>query len=166
MQSRSERNPTCATRIFSIWAWFLLPIITAVIAQYVGALITEDARFDPRRNPQDQQPAPPLTEDIISPSTPVRSNTGMLINAIEPNSPVDNAGFPIDGWLISLDGVPINSVETARSVAQQNQGTPIVAVIQYNGETFELEVTPSTESPRLGVDLCLPERVPKCRGDR
>jgi hypothetical protein len=76
------------------------------------------------------------------------------------------AGFPIDGWLISLDDEPIKNNGTAQSVAQANQGVPITAVIRYNDELLELEVTPSDGDSLLGVDLCKPVQAARCRAQR
>jgi S1-C subfamily serine protease len=112
----------------------------------------------PTAEPQTTAPLADVTADDIE--------RGMLINAVEPDSPADVAGFPIDGWLISLAGEPIKNNGTAQSIAQANQGVPITAVIRYNNELVEVEVTPASEGTLLGVDLCKPVQAERCRAQR
>jgi S1-C subfamily serine protease len=120
-------------------------------------------------DPDPDTPAPTAEAQATAPLADVTSDDverGMLINAVEPDSPADVAGFPIDGWLISLAGEPIKNNGTAQSIAQANQGVPITAVIRYNDELMELEITPSDGDSLLGVDLCKPVQAVRCRAQR
>jgi hypothetical protein len=120
---------------------------------------------EPGSAPTDEPGSAP-TDEPGSADEPDDLGSGMLINAIEPGSPADAAGFPIDGWLLSLAGESIKNSGTVRSIATQNRGVPITAVIRYNGEIMELEVTPASEEPIFGVELCKPALAERCRERR
>jgi hypothetical protein len=148
-----------------------------------GGAASEEAGAEPGNAPTDEPSSAPTEEPGSAPteepgsapteepsSAPTEEpddlGSGMLINAIEPGSPADAAGFPIDGWLLSLAGESINNSGTVRSIATQNRGVPITAVIRYNDEIMELEVTPASEEPILGVELCKPALAERCRERR
>jgi len=146
-----------------------------------GGAASEEAGAEPGSAPTDEPSSAPTDEPSSAPtdepgSAPTESTasteepddlgSGMLINAIEPGSPADAAGFPIDGWLLSLAGKSINNSGTVRSIATQNRGVPITAVVRYNDEIMKLEVTPASEEPILGVELCKPALAERCRERR
>ncbi len=64
------------------------------------------------------------------------------VNEVFANTPAAVAGFQPDDVLVSLDGQPVDGMDTITTIASQNVGQSIPAVVERDGETVTLMVTP------------------------
>jgi regulator of sigma E protease len=75
------------------------------------------------------------------------------IREIAPNSPASAAGMQTGDTLVSIAGAPIRRLEQVRQIVDQHAGQPVEVVVERDGITTVLSVTPR-----------LPSQVPPNQG--
>ena len=78
---------------------------------------------------------------------------------IVPNSPASAAGLQAGDVLVSVDGVPIHSLDAVRPIVSANPGKALSFVYQRNGITNEVIITPvaiAGSAPMVGIYMNYP----------
>lgn len=86
----------------------------------------------------------------------------VLVDFTAAGSPAEIAGLKPGDLFISVNGVPIDGMEKLQEIVAQNLGKSVPAVLERNGETVTVELTPRTDPPEgegpLGVALTNPTK--------
>lgn len=88
-----------------------------------------------------------------------RTFDGARVAHVFPDTPAERAGFRAGDLLLTLDGQTIGTeVRQLTQIGQSNEGRPISAVVERDGQRVELTVTPGLWSnedtpPRVGLGI-------------
>ncbi|MFM8320572.1 MAG: M50 family metallopeptidase [Chloroflexota bacterium] len=86
----------------------------------------------------------------------------VLISAIAPGSPAEQAGIQPGDLVLEVAGVQITSVSHMQELIDQNLGRQIALLVQRGEQTLTVELTPRTDPPEgegpMGVGLTNPTR--------
>ncbi len=85
--------------------------------------------------------------------------TRVQLVEIVPNSPAFSAGLQAGDILVSVDGVPIHSLDAAKPIITANPGKPLPFVYERNGVTHEVSITPvasAGSAPVVGIYMNYP----------
>ena len=86
----------------------------------------------------------------------------VLVTAVFPDSPAEQAGLQQGDIFISGDGQVIKSYEDLSAIVSANEGQPVVFLVDRDGQQVSLSVTPrlveDQERVMIGVGLSLPYR--------
>ncbi len=86
------------------------------------------------------------TPDEFSPDTlgfvPRMQPTPVKVSSLMPSSPAALAGLQPDDQIVRIDGVDLHSVYTLLAYMQDRKGAPTVIMVQRNGQTMLLNITP------------------------
>ncbi len=90
----------------------------------------------------------------------VPDSSRVLVNAVMPNSPAEEAGFQGGDIFISGNGSPISNFDELRVIVDANAGTPVSFQVDRAGQEIELTVTPKLFADEnrvmIGVGLGVP----------
>jgi regulator of sigma E protease len=81
---------------------------------------------------------------------------------IVPNSPASIAGLQAGDILVSVGGVDIHSLDSAKPVIAANLDKPLIFIYERNGVTHEVTVTPRANpgsSPQVGIYMSYPMKA-------
>jgi regulator of sigma E protease len=70
---------------------------------------------------------------------------------ISPNSPASAAGLQAGDILVSVDGVPIHSLDAVRPIIYSNLGKPLQFVYERNGVNYDVTITPLANPGNSGA---------------
>ena len=93
-------------------------------------------------------------------SIPDRSRVQLV--EIAPNSPASAAGLQAGDILVSVGGVDIHSLDSAKPVIAASLDKPLVFVYERNGVTQEVTVTPRANPgspPQVGIYMSYPTKA-------
>jgi regulator of sigma E protease len=71
--------------------------------------------------------------------------TGVLVGALQPGWPAEQAGLKRGDRIAAIDGAPMTTVNKVYQAIQGAPGRPLRLTIDRDGSTFEKEVTPRDE---------------------
>ena len=93
----------------------------------------------------------PVTSELAA-SLGMAQLSGLLVNRINPESPAAKAGVQAGDVILTLDGKPVDDMESFRyRLATQQVGAPVTFVIVRQGQRYEVSVRlapPPEEPPR------------------
>jgi regulator of sigma E protease len=88
---------------------------------------------------------------------PKMQNVPVQVDSLEPNMPSERAGIKPGDKIVSIDGLHLHSVPALLSYMQDQAGKPAQLLIERDGKTFPLQLTPpladvgdGTKDYRLG----------------
>lgn len=78
-----------------------------------------------------------------------------VLDSIFPGDPADLAGLQKNDRIVSVNGTAITFWDQLTAVVKENQGVPIDLIVERNGATQSLSVTPKDK--KIGVSVQLPD---------
>jgi regulator of sigma E protease len=88
----------------------------------------------------------------------------VLVAAVDPGSPADEAGFEPGDLIFEVDGAPVGSFGSFAEIVRTGGGEPLELSFARNGEAFEASVTPALKPIDIGLGIEEPRYLIGIRG--